>query len=66
MSEDGCGKQAYSSRKKALKALMRTGGKREGKAERRVYWCPQCSAWHLTSWSLSAGAIHWRLKRSQS
>lgn len=45
------GKARFRSRLDALLALMNTGrnDSRRPKDECRVYRCPECSGWHLTS-----------------
>ena len=51
-----CGKIGYGTRKAAKEALRRTRLKRRdgkrGRHEQRVYKCPDCELWHLTSGSL--------------
>ena len=47
-----CTKRRYRDRIAALLALESTGRKRHTgrpKDERRVYHCPDCRGWHLTS-----------------
>jgi hypothetical protein len=47
-----CRKIRYRDKIAALLALARTGSKRRAgrpKDEQRVYRCPVCKGWHLTS-----------------
>lgn len=48
----GCRKRRYRDRVGALVALascLRSDGSRRSKLEKRVYHCPRCRGWHLTS-----------------
>ena len=48
----GCTKVRYRDKIAAKLALASTAhkdGSRRAKAERRVYRCPACHGWHLTS-----------------
>lgn len=49
-----CGKRKYNSRMDAMLALANTQGYRSTnkRDEKRVYKCPDCGGWHLTSMSL--------------
>lgn len=50
-----CGKRKYRSRMDAMLALANTQGSRRSnrRNEKRIYRCPDCGGWHLTSMSLS-------------
>jgi len=45
-------KRSYRTRRKAIVALDQLRTRRDkgyGRSERRVYRCPHCGEWHLTS-----------------
>lgn len=52
MGNRRCRKRRYRDRIGAMLALascLRTDGPRRHKLEKRIYLCPRCSGWHLTS-----------------
>lgn len=52
------GKKCYKTKAAALKAMKSARGKRKTRkahVERRVYKCPYCHFWHVTSLSIEMG-----------